>query len=105
MLTYFPADSVSLAASFNGSDYNPNEILKGVLSVYYNEPFTLPTFAPPITLSHEQLARYEGNYKSEDLEVTIKRNGDLLNAMASGLSTLALKAVSETEFNFDQLGA
>lgn len=105
MLSYFPEDSLAIAATFNGVNYNTNEILIDVLSIYFNQPYEFPSFTT-IELSDAQLKRYEGEYSSKEmpLKITIKREGNHLTAQATGQSSFPLDAVSETEFKFDQAG-
>ncbi|HZG00407.1 MAG TPA: serine hydrolase [Chitinophagales bacterium] len=105
MLGYFPNDSVAVATTFNGVNYNSNDVIIGILSTYYNMPYEFPSFKT-MALSEAQLKRYEGTYSSKDmpLKITLKRDGNVLTAQATGQSAFPLDAVSETEFKFDPAG-
>jgi CubicO group peptidase (beta-lactamase class C family) len=104
-LGYFPSDSLAIAFTSNGVNYSMNNVLIGLLSIYFDKPYKIPSFAT-VALSPEVLARYEGVYSSKDmpLEITIAKDGDHLTAQATGQSSFSLEAVSETEFKFEQAG-
>jgi CubicO group peptidase (beta-lactamase class C family) len=104
-LAYFPEDKVAIAFCSNGLNYGMNNILIGILSCYFNKPYTIPDFKS-IALSTDKLTTYEGDYTSKQLPITItvKRDGDQLTAQATGQSAFPLDVVSETEFRFDKAG-
>ena len=62
-LFYFPEDSLAVAYCTNGQAYKMNDILIGVLSIYYNREYSIPKFIPKttITLKPEDLDIYLGN--------------------------------------------
>ncbi|MGD1006077.1 MAG: serine hydrolase domain-containing protein [Ignavibacteriaceae bacterium] len=104
-LEYFPGDSIALAFCANGMNYNMNETLKGILSSYYDKPFTFPSFKT-INIPVKQLSKYEGVFSSVvlNLKISIKRKGNILTAQAANQSAFPLSAVSETQFIFDPAG-
>jgi D-alanyl-D-alanine carboxypeptidase len=104
-LAYFPDDKVALAFSSNGLNYSMNNILIGLLSIYYDKPYSIPDFKT-FDLDPDRLKTYEGEYKSAQLPliITVKPEGDKLIAQATGQSAFPLEVVSETEFRFDKAG-
>jgi CubicO group peptidase (beta-lactamase class C family) len=104
-LAYFPEEKVSIAFCSNALNYPMNDILIGLLSCYFEKPYTIPDFKT-VLLPGENLTTYEGEYTSEQLPlvITVKRDGDKLTAQATGQPSFPLSAVSETEFRFDQAG-
>jgi hypothetical protein len=106
-LAYFPADSVTVAYCTNGQVHPMNDILIGVLSIYFNKPYSIPTFTPAsISLSTEDLAKYLGVYSSRQipLKITITKDNTTLIAQATGQSSFPLEAAEKDKFKFDAAG-
>lgn len=104
-LAYFPEDSLAVAFLSNGQDYGMNEVMIGVLSIYFNKPYNIPDFSS-IHIPAEALGKYEGLYSSKDfpLKITVKKDGNVLTAQATGQGAFPLTPISETEFRFDRAG-
>ena len=104
-LGYFPDDKMSIAFCSNGLNYGMTDILIGLLSCYFNKPYTIPDFKT-LSLPAEKLISYEGEYTSEQipLVITVKHEGDKLTAQATGQAAFPLETISETEFRFAQAG-
>jgi len=104
-LAYFPDDKVSIALCSNGLNYLMNDILIGLLSCYFDKPYSIPDFRS-ISIPAEKLTAYEGEYTSEQLPlvITIKLDGGKITAQATGQSSFLLESISETEFRFSQAG-
>ncbi len=100
-LSYFSDDSMAIAFCTNGLDYNMNDIALGVLSIYYNKPYEIPSLKE-IHIDPEFLKKYDGVYSSKEIPIklTVKSEGNKLTAQATGQSPFPLKPVSETEFTF-----
>jgi len=98
---FFPEDSLIVTLCSNGQVYPINDVLLGVLSMYFNKPYTIPTFnkiAPDTFL----LNQYIGNYSSVDIPVKVKvtRNGNTLMAQGSGKSSYPLEPTDLHKFIF-----
>jgi D-alanyl-D-alanine carboxypeptidase len=107
ILEYFPEDSLAVAYCTNGQVYPMNDILIGVLSIYFNKPYSIPTFIPPsISLRTEDLDKYLGVYSSTQipLKITITKNNTTLIAQATGQSSIPLEATEKDKFTFDPAG-
>ncbi len=99
---YNPDDKTGFAIIVNGDNYNRNDIMIGVLSLFYGSDYSFPEFKQ-FEVSKATLEKYSGTYKSASFPLKIKvfvENGNLL-AQATGQSSFPLTATSETEFVFE----
>lgn len=107
-LFYFPEDSLAVAYCTNGQAYKKNDILVGVLSIYYNREYSIPKFIPQsvITLKPEDLDIYLGEYSSAQipLKITITKDQSSLFAQATGQSAFPLEPIDKDKFQFEQAG-
>jgi D-alanyl-D-alanine carboxypeptidase len=106
-LAYFPEDSLAVAYCTNGEVYPMNDILIGVLSIYFDKPYSIPTFTPSsISLRTEDLDKYLGVYSSTQipLKITITKNNTTLISQATGQSSFPLEATEKDKFEFDPAG-
>jgi len=105
-LKYFTDDSLSIAITCNGAHFSMNDCMKGALSCYYNETYSIPTFVN-YQVSEDILKQYLGTYSSNelkmDLVLTLDRNSLML--AATGQKTIILEASSDTTFDFKEAAA
>jgi len=101
MLSYFPVEKLAVAYISNGTVYSTNDIMIGVLSIYFNKPFNIPAFKS-IILKTEDLDKYLGNYTSTQipLKIAITKNNTSLIAQATGQPPLTLETVDTDKFVF-----
>ncbi|EKT3963947.1 beta-lactamase family protein [Flavobacterium psychrophilum] len=102
---YYPTEKTGISLIVNGDNYNRNDIMMGILSIYYKMPYQFPnltTFEVP----KDKLASYQGIYASAQLpiKITIKIDKGELTAQGTGQNSFALNPISETEFVFDPAG-
>jgi len=85
----------------NGDNYNRNDIMIGVLSLYYEKQYAFPNLKD-FAISKEVLSKYIGTYSSPTfpMKVAITEENGVLLAQATGQSSFPLSAKSETEFVF-----
>ncbi len=104
-VAYFPEDSVAIAFCSNGEAYAVNEILIGVLSIYFNQEYSIPTFKT-IAVRTEDLDKYLGLYSSRQmpLKITITKDNTTLFAQATGQMSFPLEATGKDMFRFDEGG-
>lgn len=104
-LFYLPEEKLAVAYTSNGRVYSPNSIVLGAMDIYYNKPFTIPTFET-VAVSAEVLDKYVGVYASEGfpLKITVKREGATLSAQAGGQSAFPLEATAADKFKFESAG-
>ncbi len=105
ILAYFPEDSLSIAFCCNGVNYLFNDILIGILKIYFNDEYKLPDFTV-ITLKPEVLDKYTGIYSSKQLplKITISKNKSQLFGQATGQASFPLTPSSQNIFKFEQAG-
>ncbi|NJN28005.1 MAG: beta-lactamase family protein [Cyclobacteriaceae bacterium] len=105
-VAYFQKDKVSVAYLTNGVSMTVNDILIGVLSLYFGRDYDLPQFTPFMQLTTEQLDKYLGVYASDaiPLKITISKNGNTLIAQATGQSSFPLDAYDVDKFQREQIG-
>ena len=105
-LLYFPAEKVSVVYMSNGyGGLGINDILKGILHIYFNKPYEVPNFRV-IQVKAADLEAYVGVYECSQpaMQLTITREGDKLFAQATGQSRFLLEAIAQHEFQFSQAG-
>ncbi len=102
MLNYFPEDQLAVAACTNGDNYNLNDIMIGILSIYYNKPYQIPDFKS-IAISDADFTLYTGIYSSKEipLKITIGKNSSQLTAQATGQSAFNLEQTVKNIFKYD----
>lgn len=101
-LEYFPEDSLALAYCTNGQAYPMNNIMIGVLSIYFNKPFSIPTFS----LKAEDLDQYLGVYSSTQIppKITVTMKAATLFAQVTGGPIFALDPTEKDKFKCDPMG-
>lgn len=100
---YYPTDDLGVSLIVNGDNFNRNDIMIGILSIYYKMPFPFPNFDK---MDETILQKYVGKYASTDLPLKITitvKEGELL-AQATGQSSFPLTPKSDTEFVFQTAG-
>jgi CubicO group peptidase (beta-lactamase class C family) len=100
---YYPNDDLGVSLIVNGDNFNRNDIMIGILSIYYKMPFPFPNFD---VVNSKVLSKYVGNYTSKEIPLKINisvKDGELI-AQATGQSSFPLTATSETDFVFQQAG-
>lgn len=104
-LCYFREDSVAIAYCTNGQVYPMNDILIGILSIYFNMPYKIPLLNN-ISVSSSDLDKYLGIYSSEKipLKITVTKENSTLIAQASGQQSFPLEATEKDIFKFDRAG-
>jgi CubicO group peptidase (beta-lactamase class C family) len=100
---YYPTEKLGISLMVNGDNFNRNDIMIGILSIYYKMPFPFPTFTKVDTT---ELAKFTGTYVSKELPIKImlsEKNGDLI-AQATGQSAFPLTFKAEKTFIFAPAG-
>lgn len=105
-LKYFPEDSISLAITCNGSHYSMKELMTGMLSCYYNQPYSIPSFIEykvSLDVLNEYLATYSSSELKMDLKFTLE--GESLLVEATDQPVITLEPKSDNVFSFSEAGA
>ncbi|MCG7497320.1 beta-lactamase family protein [Vibrio sp. Of7-15] len=109
--SHFEQDNVTFTLTSNAINYTYNDILIGIMSIYFGKDFELPDLHVdskdlPIELSTDQLKKYVGVYSSDsfELDITAFIENNRLFAQATGQAALPLNAYSEQDFKFEPAG-
>lgn len=99
-LMYLPEERLAVAYTTNAKVYPVGDIMAGVIDIYYNRPFQIPTFET-IIVSAEVLDRYVGVYSSPAVPArfAITREGPTLYVAPGNQRATALEATSESTFH------
>ncbi|WP_295338322.1 serine hydrolase [Flavobacterium sp.] len=98
-------EKTGFAIVVNGDNFNRNDIMIGVLSLYYGKDYQFPD-VKGFAVSETLLAKYVGTYSSKSIpiKITIAENDGQLTAQATGQSSFPLTAKSDSDFVFDSAG-
>lgn len=101
-LSYLPEEKLAVAYTTNAKVYPVKDIVSGVIDIYYNKPFPIPTFQT-IAVSPEVLDKYVGVYSTPDAPVkfTITRVGTTLFIQPPGESAAPLEATAQDKFKIE----
>ena len=102
-LAYLPEEKLAVAYTTNAKVYPVANIMRGVVDIYYNKPFTIPALES-IAVSPEVLDKYVGVYSSSEAPVkfTITRDGGTLFFKPPGEQSGApLEATAENKFQIE----
>jgi CubicO group peptidase (beta-lactamase class C family) len=99
----FPEENVSVAYTTNAASMAVNNILIGVLSIYFGKDYEFPVFTEPIEVSPAELDKYPGIYSAPSfpLKITITRKEGVLMAQATGQASFPLEAYEKDKFRFE----
>lgn len=102
---YNDQENFGVSLLLNGDNYNRNDIMIGVLSLYYGQDYSFPNLKN-LVIDDAILQKYTGVYASKTvpLKITITTEKGQLFAQATGQSSFPLSAKNETEFNFTPAG-
>jgi CubicO group peptidase (beta-lactamase class C family) len=105
LLVYLPEEKLAFAYTSNGVNYPMNNIVSGVLDIYWNKPFEIPTFET-VAVNPEVLDKYVGVYSSPEVpfKLTITRDKSTLVAQPTGQPAFPLEATAENKFKLESRG-
>jgi CubicO group peptidase (beta-lactamase class C family) len=103
MLGYYPTEKLSFSLISNGDNFVQNDIIIGILSIYYKIPFPFPQF---MKMDKAELAKFTGTYASKEipLKITISEKNGELSAQATGQGAFPLTFKEEKTFVFAAAG-
>jgi D-alanyl-D-alanine carboxypeptidase len=102
-LSYQPEEKLAVAYTTNAKIYPVANIVRGVVDIYYNRPFTIPALES-VAVSPEILDKYVGVYASAEapVKLTITREGTTLFFQPpGGQSAAPLEATAEHIFQIE----
>lgn len=100
---YYPNEQLNIAFTANAVQYPVNTITGSALSVYFNQPFTLPVFTQALELSEDEMKQYIGTYAAPNfpMKITVFTKDKTLMAQATGQSAFPLECFEKDKFKFD----
>jgi len=100
---YFPEDSMIFSFISNGTGMDRNELLTGVLSIYFGKEYDIPEFST-YKVNSDDLNQYVGTYSSPDspFKLTISKDRNILLCQATGQGAFPLEAFDKNKFRFTQ---
>ena len=106
MSAFYPEEDLAVTYISNGTDFSPNDLIIGAMSIYWDLDYTLPSFEPSMEVPVEKLNTYTGTYGSESfpLEVKIFVEDGILMGQATGQPSFPLEAYDENKFQFVRAG-
>jgi len=102
-LSYLPEEKLAVAYTTNAKVYPVVNIVRSVVDIYYNKPFTIPALES-LAISPEVLDKYVGVYSSPEAPVkwTITRDGGTLFFQPPGAqSGVPLEATAQDKFQIE----
>ncbi|TBW28289.1 serine hydrolase [Gramella sp. KN1008] len=104
-LAYQPEEKLAIAYVANAKVYPIKKIIEVVATIYFNQPFEIPTFKT-LDLSTDVLDKYVGLYTREGAPVnfTVSRKEKTLFLQMNGKEALPLEAVSNNKFKLASQG-
>lgn len=102
-LAYLPDEKLAVAYTTNAKVYPVANIIRGVIDIYYNKPFTIPSLES-VTVSSEVLNKYVGTYSNPEspAKFTITGDGTTLFFQPPGAqSPVPLEATAEDKFQIE----
>ncbi len=104
-LAYLPKEKLTIAYTTNGKVYPVSKILEGIVDIYFNRPFEIPSFES-VAVSPEILQKYVGVYVRQGAPVkfTFTRDSRTLFISVNGGRKLPLEATSENKFKLESQG-
>lgn len=102
-LSYEPEEKLAVAYTTNAKVYPVDNIVRGVIDIYYNKPFTIPALES-LAISPEVLDKYVGVYSNPGtpMKWTITREGGTLFFQPPGApSAVALEATAPDKFQIE----
>lgn len=106
MTAYFPEEKMSISVALNATNTNFNDLMIGLLSIYFGEEYQLPEFDKEVSVPVATLQQYEGVYRYDpiDMDITVRLEGTQLTAQATGQGAFPLTAQTHASFSFEAAG-
>jgi len=103
---YIHEKKFSISYTANAVKSPVNDLMIGVLSIFFGMDYELPEFRKPLQLKTNELKKYEGVYSSADfpLKVTIIAEDNQLKGQASGQPQFILDALGGHKFQYERAG-
>lgn len=100
---YYSEDNMIFSFISNGTGMDRNELLTGILSIYFGKEYDIPDFTV-YKIKSDDLDQYLGVYSSPDspFKLTISKDKNILLCQATGQGAFPLEAFDKHKFRFSQ---
>lgn len=104
-LAYLPEEKLAVAYTTNAKVYPVKDIMTGIVDIFYNKPFQIPSFET-FAVASDVLDKYVGVYSSTEAPVkfTVTRQGSTLYVQPGAQSAAPLEAMAENKFRIEGAG-
>lgn len=105
VVAFLPDEDISIALCSNARDMAPYKILEGMVSIFFDEKYELPSFNT-LELTTAQLKEFEGEYGAEGFPLILhifEKDGQLMG-QADGQPSFPLEAYEVNKFKFERMG-
>lgn len=101
---FFPKENVSVAYLSNGVSMALNNVMIGVLSIYFGRDYNFPEFTEAISVTSEELDKYLGVYSTPafPLKITITKDANVLRGQATGQPSFPMECYGKDKFRFER---
>jgi CubicO group peptidase (beta-lactamase class C family) len=105
IVCYYPKENMGFSLMLNAQDCDVAELINGILSIYYKQPFRFPNFRV-VKVDEAVLKSYEGRYATPSLPYYINVNAvdGQLRIYAEEQGTFYVTPLSNTSFTHDAAG-
>ena len=103
---HFMDEDLSVSYTSNGMKSPINNLMIGVLSIYFGMDYQLPEFSETIVMKTADLEKYNGVYSSEGfpMKLTITAENDQLKAQGTGQPSFILEPLGDHKFQYESAG-
>lgn len=104
-LAYLPEEKLAVAYTTNAKVYPVPNIMNGIMDIYYNRPFQIPSFET-IAVSPQVLDKYVGIYSlpGAPVKFTVTRDGATLFVQMNEQSPIPLETMAQDKFGIESAG-
>jgi len=107
MLAYFPESRTAISVLSNGIDMSMNDMMIGLLSIYFGAPYEIPDFgSKSVELSALEMEKFTGLFTSEQLpmEINVFLEDGELRAQATNQQPLPMTTYENNVLKFSEAG-
>jgi len=104
-LAYLPEEKLAVAYTTNAKVYPVANIMNGIMDIYYNRSFQIPSFET-IAVSPQVLDKYVGIYSlpGAPVKFTVTRDGATLFVQMNEQSPIPLETMAQDKFGIESAG-
>ncbi|WP_424495239.1 serine hydrolase domain-containing protein [Salinimicrobium sp. GXAS 041] len=106
MAVYERDSDLAVTYISNAGEFPTNDIVLGVLSIYYGKEYAVPAFEPKMEIPEEELQKYTGTYSAEGfpLKLEVFVEDGVLMGRGTGQQSFPMEAYEQDKFQFIPAG-